>query len=137
MTRNRNRLRIAIMLVVLVASLLATASAQAAPGDLDTSFGIGGKQTTDFGGGAGATSVAVQSDGKIVVVGGTGSDFALARYNTDGSLDTTFSGDGKQTTDFGGLRDVANGVAIQTDGKIDKIVVVGGSTGGFAVARYT
>ena len=44
-------------------------------------------------------------------------DFALARYNPNGSLDTSFSGDGKQTTDFGGV-DEANGVAIQADGKI-------------------
>ena len=47
----------------------------------------------------------------------TPDDFALARYNPNGSLDTSFSGDGKQTTDFGD-GDVANGVAIQGDGKI-------------------
>ena len=46
-----------------------------------------------------------------------GSDFALARYNPNGSLDTSFSGDGKQTTDFGGS-DEATGVALQGDGKI-------------------
>ena len=45
-------------------------------------------------------------------------DFALARYNADGSLDTSFSGDGKQTTDFGGSDDAATGVALQGDGKI-------------------
>ena len=74
-----------------------------------------------------ATGVALQGDGKIVVVGAGGgdltSDFALARYNPDGSLDTSFSGDGKQTTDFGRL-DGANGVALQGDGKI---VAVGDS----------
>ena len=51
-----------------------------------------------------ANGVAIQGDGKIVAVGdrsGTGGDFALARYNPNGSLDTSFSGDGKQTTDFG------------------------------------
>lgn len=65
--------------------------------------------------------------------------FALARYNPDGSLDATFSGDGIQTTDFG-AGDVAFGVALQADGKI---VVAGqtgdGSDGGggaFALARY-
>ena len=51
--------------------------------------------------------MALQADGKIVAAGGTSgvaqaSDFALARYNPNGSLDTSFSGDGKQTTDFGG-----------------------------------
>ena len=67
-----------------------------------------------------ATGVALQGDGKIVAVGdaaAASSDFALARYNPNGSLDTSFSGDGKQTTDFGG-RDEASGVALQGDGKI-------------------
>ena len=56
--------------------------------------------------------MALQADGKIVAVGiagGNGSSFALARYNPNGSLDTTFSGDGKQTTDFGGYFDGADG----------------------------
>lgn len=46
------------------------------------------------------------------------SDFAIARYNTDGGLDTTFSEDGKQTTDFALGYDGANSVAIQNDGRI-------------------
>ena len=115
-------------------------------GSLDPSFSGDGKQTTSFGGDSGgldfANGVALQSDGKIVVVGSTnccasGDDFALARYNPDGSLDPSFSGDGKQTTSFGPGRDGANGVALQSDGKI---VVVGSSGGGgasdFALARY-
>ncbi|WP_248783003.1 delta-60 repeat domain-containing protein, partial [Streptomyces exfoliatus] len=76
--------------------------------------------TTDFGGDDVAERVAVQADGKIVAVGRAGGafrDFALARYNTDGSLDTTFNGDGRVTTDFGG-DDVAERVAVQADGKI-------------------
>ena len=84
--------------------------------------------------------MALQGDGKIVVVGtsatGSGGDFALARYNPNGSLDTSFSGDGKQTTDFGGVGDGATGVALQADGKI---VAVGSSRSGggdFALARY-
>ena len=101
-------------------------------GSLDTSFSGDGKQTTDFGGDDGATGVALQGDGKIVAVGKAGGDFALARYNTDGSLDTSFSGDGKQTTDFGG-DDGATGVALQSDGKI---VMVGSSGNDFALARY-
>ena len=92
-------------------------------GSLDTSFSGDGKQRTDFGGGFDvATGVALQADGKIVAVGGagggaTGNDFALARYNPNGSLDTSFSGDGKRRTDFGGS-DVATAVALQGDGKI-------------------
>ena len=91
-----------------------------------------------------------QPDGKIVAVGGvlrstsgdsSFSDFALARYNPNGSLDTSFSGDGKQTTDFAGSDDEATGVALQSDGKV---VVVGrtgfgspfGNSFDFAVARY-
>ena len=64
--------------------------------------------------------MALQGDGKIVAVGAAArprNDFALARYNPNGSLDTSFSGDGKQTTDFGGS-DGASGVALQGDGKI-------------------
>jgi uncharacterized delta-60 repeat protein len=111
-------------------------------GSLDTSFSGDGKQTTDFGGYA--TGVAIQADGKIVAVGASDDfagdvDFALARYNADGSLDTSFSGDGKQTTDVGDL-DYASGVALQGDGKI---VAVGstyadqaGGFDGFALARY-
>ena len=80
-----------------------------------------------LGGLDGANGVALQGDGKIVAVGSAGGccagDFALARYNPNGSLDPSFSGDGRQTTDFGGF-DGANGVALQGDGKI---VAVGGT----------
>ncbi len=108
-------------------------------GSLDTSFSGDGKQKTDFGDSDRASGVAVQGDGKIVAVGETTAgdgDFALARYNTNGSLDTSFSGDGKQTTNFGGS-DRARGMALQGDGKI---VAVGGTSAGdgeFALARYT
>ena len=115
-------------------------------GTLDTAFGNAGKVTTDFGLGVGSEglSIALQNDGKIVVAGssisGLNTDFALVRYNTNGSLDTSFNGTGKVTTDFGRNDDIGNSVAIQTDGKI---VVSGFSgTGGggnyfFATARYT
>jgi uncharacterized delta-60 repeat protein len=112
-------------------------------GSLDTTFDGDGKVTTDFGAGDSAYSVAIQSDGKIVVAGfsfnGRNGDFALARYNSNGSLDTTFDGDGKVTMDFGG-EDYASSVAIQSDGKI---VVAGSSQKtlnspyDFALARYT
>ena len=75
------------------------------------------------------TDLAIQSDGKILAVGGTNSpfgpspgDFALARYNTNGSLDTTFDGDGKVFTDLGGRADSsgesAQAVSILGDGRI-------------------
>lgn len=108
-------------------------------GALDTTFGTGGKAFADFGGAEVATGLAVQSDGKIVVVGYTnaagGEDFALARFDANGTLDKTFSGDGKATTNFGN-NDRANSVLIQSDGKI---VVAGSWDGGasdFAIARY-
>ncbi len=105
-------------------------------GSLDTSFSGDGRQTTDFGGFDQATGVALQGDGKIVAVGGGGADddVALARYNPNGSLDPSFSGDGRQMTDFGGFDD-ANGVALQADGKI--VAVGRAPEGDFALARYT
>lgn len=61
-------------------------------------------------------------------------DFALARYNADGSLDTTFGADGMVTTDFfDASYDSANALALQIDGKI---VVAGSSDSDFALARY-
>ena len=103
------------------------------------SFSGDGKQTTDFlfGGGDSASDVAIQANGRIVAVGvasggATGQDFALARYNPNGSLDASFSGDGRKRTSFGAF-DIANGVALQGDGRI---VAVGDGNGEFALARY-
>ncbi len=112
-------------------------------GSLDSTFDGDGKVTTDFGGsGVSGESMAIQNDGKIILVGftivnSTSADFAIARYNTDGSLDTSFSFDGKVITDFSGGSEDANAVVIQPNGKI---VVAGtsftGTTSDFAVARY-
>jgi len=101
-------------------------------GNLDMSFGVGGKVINDFGGNDEGLAVVLQKDGKIVVAGESDDDFAIARYNTDGSLDLTFGTGGKVTTDFGGV-DEGRAVALQKDGKI---VVAGASDGDFAVARY-
>ena len=126
------------LVAALVVSLVLSAEAIAAAGDLDPTFSGDGKQTTDFGGSGteGANGVAIQGDGKVVAVGSTygpGGRFALARYDANGSLDPTFSGDGKQTTDFGAQYG-AKAVAIQPDGKI--VAVGRASGGGFAIARY-
>ena len=71
-------------------------------GEFDTSFDGDGKLTTDFGSVDGAYSVAIQSDGKIVVAGVSNNNFALARYTTAGVLDNSFDGDGNVTSDLGG-----------------------------------
>ncbi|GAB4561480.1 MAG: hypothetical protein Tsb007_26200 [Rhizobacter sp.] len=93
------------------------------PSGLDISFGTAGKASAPAFGGD-RSAMALQADGKTVMVGGTFTDFVLARFNADGTLDASFGVDGKVTTDMGsGLRtEEALGVAIQADGKI---VVVG------------
>jgi len=103
-------------------------------GSLDTSFNEDGKVTTDlYSSNDYGEAVTIQADGKIVIAGRIDNDFAVVRYNVDGSLDTSFDEDGKVTTDVGGSRGGCNAVAIQEDGKI---VVAGYSDFDFAVARY-
>jgi uncharacterized delta-60 repeat protein len=115
-----------------------------AGGDLDPTFGAGGKviaQNVGFP----IVDLAVQNDGKIVAVGQVNGDFAVARLNANGTMDTTFGGgNGVTITDFGGNEgDFATTVAIQPNGKI----LVAGSrgnqgflglndNGNFAIARY-
>jgi uncharacterized delta-60 repeat protein len=121
-------------------------------------FGSGGVVTTQVGTRAisrqdGITGLAVQPDGRIVAAGfaqfestggGTGFDFALARYTGHGALDDTgpnaFSTDGKLTTRFapGAGMDFAQAVAIQPDGKIVAAGFAETPLGGkhFALARF-
>ena len=104
---------------------------------LDPSFGSGGEVTTSFSSGSdGISAIAVQPDGKIIVAGGANgsAEFALARYNPDGTLDTTFGDAGTVTTDLTGNNDYATAVAIQPDGKIVAAGVAhlaGSGSGGF------
>jgi uncharacterized delta-60 repeat protein len=110
---------------------------------LDAPFGTGGLVTTDFAGHNDVGhAVALESGGKLVVAGetsnedGTTSDFALIRYNPDGSLDATFGTGGTLTTDISSF-DVIRDVAIQNDGSI--VVAGSASIDGqpqFALARY-
>jgi len=107
-----------------------------------TSFDGDGKVRTLIGAStARLEALAIQADGRIVAAGyswnGTNNDIALARYNVNGSLDTTFDTDGKLTTPIGTGSDIANSVVIQADGKI----VVGGYSligayNVFALVRY-
>jgi uncharacterized delta-60 repeat protein len=123
--------------VVLVASCLAGRAE--AGGGLDPAFGARGKVVTHFNGSAHA--MATQADGKLVAGGATceatGSpcDFALVRYNSDGSLDATFGDGGKVVTVFGSNSRIS-ALVVQTDGKL---VAAGFSCStfcGFALVRY-
>jgi len=114
-------------------------------GALDATFGNGGFVLTDFAGNDDfALGVVIQADGKIIAVGvaynaSNGCDVALVRYNSDGTLDTTFGNGGRVITSLVSDGDEVYGVAIQNDGNL---VVAGyadsGSSGlHFALARYT
>jgi uncharacterized delta-60 repeat protein len=148
---NSTRLRNALTFILTPALFFCflPLRAHAAAGDLDTSFGVGGKVVTDVSQAGSsdefAHDVAIQPDGKIIAVGqavnstnGT-SDFAVIRYNPDGSLDTSFGIGGQVLTDFNNSTDEAIAIALQVDGRI----VVAGSASPpqlaptFAVARYT
>jgi uncharacterized delta-60 repeat protein len=91
-------------------------------GSLDKSFAGSGMVTTSLGSGNdGARDVKIQPDGKVVVAGwtgGAGSDFAVVRYNADGSLDTSFGSRGKGITDINRSGDFAWTMGLQSDGKI-------------------
>ena len=142
-TYGRAFFAIAVTLTLLAGPEVAFAAA----GDLDSTFGNGGKVKTDIQRSTDlANAVAVQSDGKLVVVGQTyqnndfsTEDFVVTRYNTNGTLDNTFGSRGKVRTDFPGLAAVASAVVIQPDGKI---VVAGGAfplftfAGNFELVRY-
>jgi uncharacterized delta-60 repeat protein len=139
---TRTGLMAALGLGLLAVLALAQSVAYAADGDLDSSFDGDGRATTNFQDTIDeAHAVATQPDGKIVTAGttqisDTDYDFSVARYNSDGSPDTTFGGgDGRVTTGLGGnYIDVAEAVAIQPDGKI---LAVGHWAGNdFAAVRY-
>jgi uncharacterized delta-60 repeat protein len=114
-------------------------------GDPDTTFHSTGFVTTDFGANNDqAYHVAVQPDGRIVVAGvsnaGGNDDFALARYNADGTLDDTFHATGTVTTRIGNAADNLHGLALQGDGKIlaagYTATNLAGTEFGISVARY-
>jgi uncharacterized delta-60 repeat protein len=91
------------------------------PGDLDTSFGSGGKKTVNFGGVDAANVVLVQRNGRVVAAGGGGpaSSFCVVRLRSaNGTLDPTFGSGGKRVIDFGTDDEAVHGAALQPDGKI-------------------
>jgi uncharacterized delta-60 repeat protein len=134
--------RESVLTTVVLGTIIAIATAgpaSAMPGDLDPSFGTGGKVTAS---GSLPFAMAMQADGKIVTAGYTGigsqTVFGLARFTSTGALDPTFGSGGEVATAIGSSYDVANAVAIQSDGRI---LAVGQSSNGsnadFALVRYT
>src|SRR5262249_40700815 len=118
-------------------------------GTLDTTFNKTGYTTVDFNGGTDfGNGVALQKDGKILIGGEAGkaggsSDFAAARLNADGTLDTTFGTNGKATVALGlvpNSHDYASGVALQSDGRIilaGTVDAPGAANQDFAAVRLT
>lgn len=112
-------------------------------GSLDLTFDTDGKVITDLGSPYDeAKAISLQPDGKILLAGNFGlnavSDFAVLRYNTDGSLDTSFDGDGIVTTDIASYGDFASAISLQPDGKIlvAGMSVYGGAYTDFSLVRY-
>ena len=108
-----------------------------ADGTPDVTFGVNGVAVVDFGDDEYAFGMAIQPDGRIVLGGGSGFDFAVARFTEVGTPDPTFGIGGQQVTDFGGS-DLAYSIALQASGQI---VLAGrtrppGGTDRFALARY-
>jgi uncharacterized delta-60 repeat protein len=111
-------------------------------GLLDNTFGIGGMVTTSIGSdNAEANDISIQNDGKLVVSGtsynGSDKDFAIVRYNSDGTLDNSFGTGGIVRSQIGNYDDIAYSNTIQSDGKI----IIGGTAKNasffnFAIARY-
>jgi len=107
-------------------------------GVIDTTFGNNGQVVTDFSGRDKGNSIAIQTDGKILY-GGFGTisgniNFAVARYNSNGTLDTSFGTGGKVNTNFFGIsQDYGYSLALQPDGKF---ILAGSSNSNFAMVRY-
>lgn len=142
MVVSGRRLASALTLFASVLWLVLVSVAHAAPGDLDTTFGSGGivssstGTTESFGW---AADVAVQSDGKIIVVStyvsnsDSQKEFLVERYNSNGTLDSSFGSGGIVKTSFGGTEAQASSVIIEPGGTI---LVDGAADGEFALARY-
>ncbi len=121
------------MLVAMLAALAALPS-RAAGGDLDTTFSGDGRVRADLGSDDTVNDLAIQPDGKIVAVGVSGFDLAVARFESDGDPDPTFSGDGLKVISFG-ASSAGRAVAIQPNGRIVVVGWVASGNGDVAIAR--
>jgi uncharacterized delta-60 repeat protein len=132
--------RLVVIALALTALALPACPASAGTGGLDPAFSGDGKVVTDLGRGTAGSSIAVQSDGKIVVSGtqsGTaGGRWFVARYQANGTLDPSFSGDGVAYVNFSSGFDFVADIALLADGRI---LAVGGAQGATrtALARLT
>lgn len=131
------RSRTVLAALSVAALLFLPNAARAAEGDLDPSFGTGGKVSTPIPPGAYANAVTVDHQGRVVAAGWSGSypnfAIAVARYTPSGALDSTFNGTGTVTTPIGTF---AQAWAVATDAQ--NRVLIGGTDGQkFVVARYT
>jgi len=88
-------------------------------GTVDTTFGTGGRVTNAFGSTDNVQAGALQGDGKILVAGYTNSESFIARFNADGSIDTSFDGDGFASFNLAASSiDSFEDILVQDDGKI-------------------
>lgn len=128
-------------ITLVIAGLIAVTALKAQYGVLDNTFGTNGRTITDIVAEDNeGRELVIQSDGKIVVGGksstGTIDQFALIRYNTDGTLDNTYGSAGIVLTNVSMGNDVIRGLALQTDGKIVAVGYAGVDNEYMATARY-
>jgi uncharacterized delta-60 repeat protein len=123
-----------LLAAVAIVSIV-TPFAAAAGGELDASFGRGGRVVTDLGANAEAAAIAGEADGKIVVgASSLRGDLILVRYDAAGAIDASFGHEGRVVTDLGGTDGVAD-LAVQRDGRI-VVAGVNFDTGVGVVLRY-
>jgi uncharacterized delta-60 repeat protein len=131
--KNRFRLMVFLSSLTLL-TFTFSQSVTADAGERDTTFGTDGYVITDI---ASATDksfdLTTDSKGRIILVGFTGGDFAIIRYQVNGTLDTSFGNNGVVITDFGDQVAFASGVAVDA---LDRVVVVGDVDKNLTVARY-
>lgn len=110
-------------------------------GTLDKTFGINGVAVADFGDNddAGISAIVIKPSGKIIAAGTDGKDFAIAKFNANGTLDSSFGKNGKVTTDFVKHRDEAKFVTVDDNNRIIAVgsaFDVSGEAPAMAVVRY-
>jgi len=125
----------------LTLALVFASTIKAQDGVFDNSFGSFGRTLTDVNNAESeARNVIVQPDGKVIIGGftdgGSGDDFLLVRFNSDGTLDNTFGNNGKVVTNVSSGNDVVRGLALQSDGKIIAVGYAGMVNEYLSIIRY-